>query len=213
MPTRLVIIRHAQSEANAEGRIQGHLDVPLSALGLRQSARLAERLRALDVDAIYSSPFLRSKQTADVIAQGLGLDVQTRLGLRERNVGALQGLNRQEIIERFPEYGQPGADVRQIKVEGFEQDEQLVPRVTGAFREILSANPDRTAAVVTHGGVIGSVLRWLLAMPRVRPGPFTIANASITTLDVRDYRHDIQLPLAQLNTLNDTCHLHALRNA
>jgi broad specificity phosphatase PhoE len=210
MPTRLIIVRHAQSEANAEGRIQGHLDVALSELGLRQSACLAERLADLRVDAIYSSPFRRTKQTADVVADKVGSQVQTLLGLRERDVGVLQGLNRQEIIEKFPEYGQHGADVRRIKVEGFEQDQVLVPRVTGAFREILGTNRDRTVAVITHGGVIGTVLRWLLEMPRVRPGPFAIENCSITIFDVREYAADGERPTAQLIVLNDTCHLDRL---
>jgi broad specificity phosphatase PhoE len=211
MPTRLIIMRHAQSEANAEGRIQGHLDIPLSELGLRQSASLAERLAALAVDAIYSSPLRRARQTADVIAARLSLPVMDIAELRERDVGVLEGLNRAEIIARFPQYGQPGADVSRIEVAGFEQDGDLVPRVTTAFRDIIAGRPDQTVAVVTHGGVIGSVLRWLLAMPRVRPGPFAIDNTSVTIFDVRSA--GVDGAQAQLVTLNDTCHLNALANA
>ena len=203
-------MRHAQSEANAEGRIQGHLDIPLSELGLRQSASLAERLAALGVHAIYSSPLLRARQTADVIAARLSLPVMDIAELRERDVGVLEGLNRAEIIARYPEYGRPGADVSRIEIDGFEQDGDLVPRVTTAFRDIIAAHEDQTVAVVTHGGVLGSVLRWLLGMPRVRPGPFAIDNTSVTIFDVRDTDAGSAHPQAQLVTLNDTCHLHAL---
>lgn len=203
-------MRHAQSEANAEGRIQGHLDIALSELGLRQSACLAERLAPLGVDTIYSSPLRRARQTADVVAARLDLPVQDIPELRERNVGVLEGLNRAEILERFPEYGQPGADVSRIKVEGFEQDTELVARITRAFREIVAKHPDQTVAVVTHGGVIGSVLRWLLGMPRVRPGPFAIENTSVTIFDVRDIGANGARLQAQLVVLNDTCHLDAL---
>ena len=206
-------MRHAQSEANAEGRIQGHLDIPLSDLGLRQSACLAERLTPLGVDAIYSSPLKRARQTADVVATHLELPVTDLARLRERDVGVLEGLNRAEIIAQFPEYGQPGADVQRIKVEGFEQDDVLVPRVTGAFREIMAAHTEETIAVVTHGGVIGSVLRWLLGMPRVRPGPFAIENTSVTIFDVRDVGAEGARPQAQLVVLNDTCHLNVLARA
>jgi alpha-ribazole phosphatase len=212
MPTRLIIIRHAQSEANAEGRIQGHLDIPLSPLGLRQSALLAERLAGHGVETLYSSPLRRARQTADVIAGRLDLVVHDIPALRERDVGVLQGLNRQEIIERFPEYAQPGSDVSRIKVEGFEQDSELTERVTTALSDILRAHADRTTAVVTHGGVIGTVLRWLLQLPRVRPGPFVIDNTSLTIIDVRTLDSNGS-PHAQLVTLNDTCHLDALTNA
>jgi probable phosphoglycerate mutase len=211
MPTRLIIMRHAQSEANAEGRIQGHLDISLSELGHRQSALLAERLAALDVHALYSSPLRRARQTADTIALHLRLPVQDVPGLRERDVGALEGLNRAEILARFPEYGQPGADVSRIQVPGFEQDADLIARVTTALVGIIAGHPDQTAAVMTHGGVIGTVLRWALRMPRVRPGPFDIANASVTIIDVRELHADD--PQAQLLTLNDTCHLDGLARA
>lgn len=203
-------MRHAQSEANAEGRIQGHLDIPLSEVGLRQSASLAERLAPLGVNAIYSSPLRRARQTADVFAARLGLPVMDIAELRERNVGVLEGLNRAEIIAQFPEYGQVGTDVSLIEVDGFEQDGELVPRVTTAFRDIIAGHPGQTVAVVTHGGVIGSVLRWLLGMPRVRPGPFAIENTSVTIFDVHNVESDGSPKQAQLVTLNDTCHLDAL---
>ena len=203
-------MRHAESEANAEGRIQGHLDIPLSALGLRQSALLAERLASLGIEALYSSPLKRARQTADVIALRLNLAVNDMVDLRERNVGVLEGLNRAEIVARFPEYAQPGADVSRIQVEGFEQDDDLVARVTTALHSILLNHRDQTVAIVTHGGVLGTILRWLLDMPRVRPGPFAIDNTSVTIFDVREAGTDGGTPHAQLITLNDTCHLDTL---
>jgi broad specificity phosphatase PhoE len=133
--------------------------------------------------------------------------------LRERDVGVLAGLNREEIIAQFPEYAQPGADVSRIKVEGFDQDGELVARATKAFREILGAHAGQTIAIITHGGVIGTVLRWLLGMPRVRPGPFAIENTSVTIFDVRDVEPDGSPQQPQLVTLNDICHLDALANA
>ncbi len=210
MSTRLIVIRHAESEANAEGRIQGHLDIPLSPLGLRQSALLADRLGFHGVEVLYSSPLSRARQTADIVAERLDLVVHPMPELRERDVGVLQGLNRQEIIEKFPEYAQPGADVSRIKVEGFEQDAELTARVTSTLQRILAGNPDRTVGIVTHGGVIGTVLRWLLQMPRQRPGPFIIDNTSITIIDVHNVS-ETGTPRAQLTTLNDTCHLDSMR--
>ena len=100
-----------------------------------------------------------------------------------------------------------------IKVEGFEQDAQLTERVTSTFRRIIGAHEGRTVAVVTHGGVIGTVFRWALGLPRLRPGRFTIDNASLTVFAVRDLDVDGAHPQAQLIALNDTCHLDALADA
>jgi len=213
MTTRLIVIRHAQSLANAEGRIQGHLDFALSELGRRQSERLAARLAAAGVDALYTSPLKRARETADVLAARLGLTVEDVLALRERDVGELAGLNRAELLARFPQYGRPGADVSRIKVEGFEQDAELTERVTSTFRRIISAHEGGTVAVVTHGGVIGTVFRWALGLPRLRPARFTIDNASLTIFNVRDLDADGAHPQAQLITLNDTCHLDAVADA
>jgi probable phosphoglycerate mutase len=213
MTMRLIVIRHAQSEANAEGRIQGHLDIPLSELGRRQSALLAARLATLGVDALYSSPLRRARETADVIAARLGLPIEDMLDLRERDVGELEGLNRAEVLARFPQYGQPGVDVTRIKIAGFEQDEELVRRVTATFRRIVTAHEGGTAAVITHGGVISTVCRWALDAPRVRPSPFAIENTAITIIDVRELGSDGAAPRAQLILLNDACHLDGLTDA
>ena len=99
---RLLLIRHGESIANAEGRLQGHLDIPLSDRGRRQAERLAERLAVLSVKALYTSPLLRAKGTAEIMSERLGLAIEQRAALMERNVGELEGLTREEIIARFP---------------------------------------------------------------------------------------------------------------
>ena len=201
---RLLLIRHGESVANAEGRLQGHLDIPLSDRGRRQAELLADRLAPLGVQALYTSPLLRAKGTAEIVAGCLGLPVEERPALMERNVGELAGLTRDEIITRFPRYMPARTQLRQIEIEGFEQDAEIAQRVKDALAAIIDAHAQGTVAVITHGGIIFSFCRQTLRMPTVRPGPLAVENASITTFDIVRG----EAPRATLVTLNDTCHLN-----
>ncbi len=200
---RLLLIRHGESLANAEGRLQGHLDIPLSDRGRRQAERLGERLAPLGVDALYTSPLRRANESAEIIGVRLGLTLAERAALMERNVGELEGLTREEIVARFPHYMPARTDVRRVEISGFEQDGEFAQRVMQGLTTIIEAHPQQTVAVLTHGGVIFSFCRQTLQMPTVRPGPFAIDNGSITTFDI--VRGDA--PRSTLVTLNDTCHL------
>jgi len=204
---RLLLIRHAESSANAEGRLQGHLDVPLSARGRRESERLAERVETFGVVALYTSPLARARETARIIAERMALQALERPALMERDVGGLAGLTRDEILARFPQYAPARAARRSIDVPGFEDDEPFAQRVLAAFDEIVSAHAAQMVAVVTHGGVIGAFIRHALELPVVRPGPLTIDNASITTLDLGDGGGPAMPSQTRLVSLNDTCHL------
>ena len=210
---RLLLIRHGESSANAEGRIQGHLDIPLSDAGRRQSQALAERLAALSIDALYTSPLKRAGQTAAPLAAKLALPPLPRDGLMERDVGALEGLTRSDILERFPEYVRARREGRPFDLPGYESDVVFNQRVELVISEIIQAHPGGAVAAVTHGGVIAAMCRRTLQMPTVRPGPFAIDNCSITVFDVRDGAPGGApvRPRVQLVSLNDTCHLDGLR--
>ncbi len=211
---RLLLIRHGESVANAEGRLQGHLDVLLSDRGRRQAECLAEKLAPLGVEALYTSPLRRAAETAEIIGAKLGLPVEERAALMERNVGVLEGLTRDEIIAKFPHYMAARTALRPIEIEGFEQDEVFASRVKETLAEIIEAHRGQTMAVVTHGGIIFSFCRQSLRIPTVRPGPFAIDNASLTTFQIADGdgRAPGRAPV-QLLTLNDVCHLDGVRHA
>lgn len=85
MKTRLLLVRHGQSVANAEHRIQGQLDTPLSAIGVAQCLLLAERFGRERVDALYSSPLMRARATAEAIGAALHLSIEEMSDLRERD--------------------------------------------------------------------------------------------------------------------------------
>jgi broad specificity phosphatase PhoE len=206
---RLLLIRHGESVANAEGRLQGHLDVLLSERGRRQAELLGEKLAALGVEALYASPLRRAAETAEIIGGRLGLPVVERAPLMERDVGVLQGMTRDEITAKFPQYLPARNAVLEVEVEGFEQDQAFASRVKQTLADIIEAHRGQTVAVVTHGGIIFSFCRQALQMPTVRPGPFMVDNASLTTFQVAD---EDGLPPGRarylLHTLNDVCHLN-----
>lgn len=207
---RLLLIRHGESVGNAERRLQGHLDSPLNDRGRQEAALLAERLSRLQIDSIYSSPLIRASETAALIAAQHGLTVTHREALQERDVGKAAGLTRKEILERFPDFDFARADRRlDVDVPGWEQNDTFNERVGRILDDITTSHDGQTVAAITHGGVIAAICRRVLNLPVVRPGPFVIANASITTIETLGGDANIG-PRLRLVTLNDTCHLEVM---
>ena len=148
--TQLLVVRHGQSEWNADGRWQGQEDPPLTDLGRSQAARAARAVGA--IDAIFASPLDRSATTAAIISEELGIGpVITLPGLMERNAGVWQGLTRAEIEEDFPGYLAEGR-----RPPGWEPDDRVQERVLGAFDVIAAEHPYGSVLAVAHAGVIFS---------------------------------------------------------
>jgi probable phosphoglycerate mutase len=151
--TRLLLVRHGESIWNAESRWQGHADPPLSALGEEQAAAAADALDG--VGAVWTSDLVRARRTAAIIAARLDLTVQVDVRLRERDVGEWTGLTRSEIEERWP-----GWLAARRSPSGFEGDDLVAARALDALRDI-AAHATTDALVVSHGGLIRTVERWL----------------------------------------------------
>jgi len=201
--TQLLLIRHGQSTWNAEGRIQGWADPPLSEMGLDQAHRLARRLVAEghDIAAIYSSPLLRARQTAEQLGQALGLPVQTDDRLKENNVGQLTGLTGPEVEQQFPEWiAARRASLEWIPAPEGEDRDHLASRAIGAMSDIVTRHAGQTVAVVSHGGTLGIYLAHLLEMPIHRSLPFQFDNTSLSIVKIGEHR-------LRLLKLNDTAHL------
>ena len=101
--TRLLLIRHGQSQGNAERRFGGHSPTPLSDLGRAQAEATARALSAERVTAIYSSDLLRAVETAEPLARLTGLEIKRTEALRERSVGHMEGLTFEEAAARHPD--------------------------------------------------------------------------------------------------------------
>jgi probable phosphoglycerate mutase len=151
--TRLLLVRHGESEWNAVGRWQGWADPPLSELGELQAASASRAVGA--VDAIVASDLQRASRTAEIIAGELGVGpVVVDGALRERDAGSWTGLTRAEIEAEWPGFLASGE-----RPDGYEADDALLARVLPALLALEAAG--EAALVVTHGGVIGAVDRLL----------------------------------------------------
>lgn len=151
--TRLLLVRHGESEWNAVGRWQGWADPSLTELGRRQAAAAARSVGA--VDAVVASDLARAAETAAIIAGELGVGpVVVDAALRERAAGPWTGMTRAEIEAQYPGWLAEGR-----RPDGYETDEQVLARVVPALLALEGAGA--AVLVVTHGGVIGAVDREL----------------------------------------------------
>ena len=94
----LLLVRHGETDWNAEGRLQGHTDRPLNDYGRTQARRLAEQLHGDGIAAIYASDLVRARETAEILSERLGLPVLLDADLRERNWGSWEGLTPDERL-------------------------------------------------------------------------------------------------------------------
>lgn len=197
----LLLVRHAETEHNAQARCQGQSDPPLSAEGLGQAAALATRLAGCEIHAIYSSDLRRASETAAAIAAAHGLAVHTDPRLREMAFGAWEGLTWAEIGERYPqEWAAWQADPLNVAPPGGETLTQVAARVRSVFEVIAERHSDRCVAVVSHGGPLRVWLSLALGLPPQAHWRFRLDPASLSELDVCDGE-------AFVARLNDTAHL------
>ena len=165
---RLLLIRHARSTWNAEGRWQGWADAPLSPSGGRQAEALAAMLSRAGARfaGVVSSDLARSADTARIVAGALGLgEVAVEPDLRERDVGDWSGRTTEEIELIWPGAIDAWRSGRLDRPPGGEFEPAFRGRVVSAV-ERLAARPDGPLLVVTHGGVIRAVERHLGGDPR-----------------------------------------------
>ena len=150
--TRILLVRHGETDWNLDRRLQGHADRSLNETGREQARGLVAELADEPLDAVYSSDLSRAAETARIVADARGLDVTVLPSLRERHFGTWEGLTDEEIHERFPE----AADG--VLGDGESRDE-LDRRILGALERIAEEHPNDTVLVVSHGGPLRAVLR------------------------------------------------------
>jgi uncharacterized phosphatase len=170
--THLVLVRHGQTDWNLEGRIQGSSDIELNETGRRQAREAGRMLSGERWDAVYASPLARARETAEIIGQAIGAaDVSLDPALRERHYGAAEGLTGRQTEERYA--GRvPGR-------------EEVLERVHPALVRIAQERPGQSILLVTHGGVIGTLVRHATAHAWPEPGQL-IPNGSAHRFAYRD---------------------------
>lgn len=201
--TVLVLLRHGETAHTAERRFSGSggADPALSEHG-RAQARQAARAAALaEVDAVVSSPLARCRQTAQAVADRLGLPVTVADGLRETAFGAWEGLTFAEVRERYPAeldawFGSPAA-----APPGGESFDDVTSRVARTRDDLLAAHRGRTLLLVSHVTPVKTLLRLALGAPHEAVFRMDLAPASLSA--VAHYADGN----ASVRFLNSTAHL------
>ena len=147
--TTLLLVRHGETDWNADGRLQGHTDRPLSEFGRRQARQLADDLEDEEIEAIYASDLARARETAEIVGERLGLPVVLDPDLREKDWGTWEGLT---AVERD-----------QVEFVG-ESTEAHRERILRALRRISQRHPGGRVLAVTHGGSMRRVQTEALGM-------------------------------------------------
>ncbi len=182
-PTRIIAIRHGETTWNVDTRIQGHLDIPLSAVGRWQAERLADALGDEPLAAIYASDLTRAWETAQYLGRSCAVIVAKEEGLRERRFGDFEGKTFAEI-----EDAQPEQSLRWRKRDpefaphGGETLVALRTRVLEAASRLAALHPGEQIALVAHGGVMDVLYRAATRLDIQAPRTWDLGNAAINRL-------------------------------
>ena len=179
------MVRHGETAWNAEGRVQGQLDIPLNEVGRAQARATADALAGHDFTAIYCSDLMRVRQTAEPSAKRLALPVFYMVELRERHYGMFETLTYVEVREKFPQqYARFRDKDPDFDFEGGETlrgfNERSLKVVTG----LIERHAGEQILVFTHGGVLEMVYRHARAVGLSSPRDFEIPNAGINWFEV-----------------------------
>jgi broad specificity phosphatase PhoE len=206
--TRILLVRHGQSQGNAERRFGGHSPTPLSELGVAQAEATALALAREGVTAIYSSDLLRAVQTAEPLARAAGLEIKRTRAFRERSVGRMEGLTFEEAAEKHPE--EYAALLRrdfEHVLTGGESYRQLLDRASTELDRAIENDRGGTIAVFSHTGTICILtlhLMGALDAPTLKPVWVSCANCGVTRFEIQHGG------LTRLLRANDTRHLAGL---
>ena len=202
--TRIILMRHGQTEWNKFERFRGKADIELDETGRRQAEAAAERIGQWKVDAVYSSPLKRAMSTAQAVANRLGLTVQTLEGINDMDFGEWEGLAiaeaRQKYVALFdlwlyhPE---------RLEIPRAETLADVRKRAVAAIDEVAAKHKDQTVALVSHRVVCKVLLCHLLGLDNSHFWQIAQDTTAINLFEVWEGRPSVML-------INDTCHLRSL---
>ncbi|MBA4535618.1 histidine phosphatase family protein [Bacillus aquiflavi] len=180
--TTLALIRHGITEWNEINKLQGHQNIPLSEKGKEQVLALANRLVGEKWDIIYSSDLQRAKETANILAEKMGLQVMIDKRLRERYFGRLEGTIE---IDRMAQWGKYWRELHH----GIEENEKIELRVAQFFYDIIHPLNEKKIIVISHGITINKMLKIILK----DYNEIEIHNTSVSILKKNDHEWFLHL--------------------
>lgn len=205
--TRIILVRHGQTEWNRVERFRGWADLDLNELGNKQAEATAGKIAAWSVAAIYSSPLRRAVTTAQILARRLGLEVKLLPELIDINYGQWQGLSPEEAAARDGSlYALWLESPHLVQFPGGESLGQVRDRAVAAVDSLITIHSEETIALVSHKVVCQLLLLHFLGLDNSHFWQVTQDVSAINLFEVSDGRPVILL-------LNDTCHLKRLEMA
>lgn len=199
MKKRIILVRHGRQNSS-----KCNVDVALSPEGILQAELLAKRLEGQNFDIMYTSTLKRAIQTGDIINQALKLNVERRAGINEIDWGAIVGLDNRERMEMYSSFMHDRLlRTSDLPFPGGESGEDCFSRAYPVIKEIIDS-PHNSIIVITHGGLIRSLICGLLNLPFKEKLAFgsSLENTSLTKLI-----YDSETNLFTLETFNDYYHL------
>lgn len=181
--TRILAVRHGETDWNVDSRLQGHLNIALNAKGVWQAQQVARALASETFDTIYASDLLRAWQTAQTIAEIAQCPLVPEMGLRERGFGTFEGQTYAEVAERFPE----DSEMWRIRVPdwappGGESLNQMIERVRTTTWALAQQHLGGQIVLVAHGGVMDMLYRLATGQSVQAPRTWQLGNAAINRL-------------------------------
>jgi ribonuclease H / adenosylcobalamin/alpha-ribazole phosphatase len=180
---RLLLARHGEVPSNREFRYVGSLDEPLAAVGLEQADRLAAALASLPVRAVYSSPLLRTRETARRIAEARELPLRLEPRLREQAFGEWEGLTRAQVLESDGERLRGWEGDLSLAPPGGESLEAVQARMLDLVGELAGDHLGESIVLVSHVGPIKSLLCAALGVPLAAARHMFLDPATLSVVD------------------------------
>ncbi|WP_336282957.1 2,3-diphosphoglycerate-dependent phosphoglycerate mutase GpmB [Cronobacter dublinensis] len=184
---QVYLVRHGETQWNAERRIQGQSDSPLTEKGEHQAMQVAQRAKALGITHIISSDLGRTRRTAEIIAQGCGCDVILDARLRELDMGILERRHLDTLTDEEEGWrrqlvnGTPDGRIPQG-----ESMQEVSNRMHGALNACLELPEGSRPLLVSHGMALGCLVSTILGLPAYAERRLRLRNCSISRVDYQE---------------------------
>ena len=185
MKTRIYLVRHGYSQANAAAAFAGHWDIPLTEIGLEEAKLCVDALQSEGIQRIVSSSLQRARQTAEPLAQALGLPVIPSDGMREIRAGQWEEKTYESLLRDYADsFGLWKTDIGKAEIPDGESVAELYERVVSELKRIAETYPGERVAVFTHYTPIRAALAEALGygLERMREVP-PVKNCSVSILE------------------------------
>jgi broad specificity phosphatase PhoE len=183
----MVLVRHGQTAGNADRLLHGRTDHPLNETGILQAERAAVRIRErFEVDAIVSSPLKRASATASIIGKSFGLSQAHEDDLQEMDFGDFEGISVERFLAEHSELAAKAFDPsnQDLAWPNGESRAEFHQRVATTFRRLARTYDNQTVVVVSHGGVLGSLLAQVQGGSPNNWQGYRLANCAISWIEI-----------------------------